>query len=599
MPHKIITGVVLLSVLLSTLVFPFSQAEAAVPVDLAGIDPGPILQLIQAFAVAMGYPDISVNTLNQDVDDLKQLITFFNTCDPPMVGLPPLFARNCLRQIVELLVGNDPIFQFNLFNAMFTREQDFIKTFELQKIEKAREDVNKLIFEVETELVDQGTIINQPDPLTGAEHIIKKPGRIIHNLDDFIYEEPIQKARDFIYCYFGGDLSPSVIPWKILPLGDTDPESIAKQRNLRNYFLSYIQRKSTYPLTAPPEEWYTEEVCAQIMASFPATEACFDNPNDPACASVTSSQVLPTLEKSLSRIRTDRGYFTVDEFVEYATNPNNSEEGIKTTLKYKIDGIIGQISTLRTLEYLAGQGVRSEKVLIGQPVPGTTDYYFFDTEYVISPAVILLQKMQAAAQSQFDLAQNAWVDLDTGTPSSILGNYNLKLGADVPILDSRGDPVVTLPGWIKPDPSLDTLQFRTTTDPSLATTLPGLPAPWEDTSSYNKLPLTQEGKVPSYDPREYMIPRDNARTFGSDPVAYMGNINLLSGVDPHRQRALFPSYRWFIDVTEMYERATRYGIRNSVTSANVGWNLLLKKWFGQEDAIDWNTVFTPCPGCID
>lgn len=608
MSHKIITGVVVLSVLLSTLLFPFLYAEAAVPVDLAGIDPGPILELIRAFAAAMGYTDISTNTLNQDVDDLKQLITFFNTCTPPIPTLPPLFEQNCLRQIVELLTGEDPIYQYNLFNTFFTRQQDFIKTFELQRIEKAREDVNKLIFEVETELVDQGTIIRQDDPVTGAPYVIKKPGRIVHNVDDLIYEEPIQKARDYTYCYFGGDLSDTDAldgsPWIIFPFGASDAQSIVIQRKIRDRVLASIQRGAKHRVTAPPETWYTQSLCTQILASFPVRSECFDSPS--GCATIGDVENLPTLDRSLERIKAGRSYFTMDEFLEHATNPNNTPEGVYLLVLRRVESIIAEFRNLRQLEYLAGQGVRSEKVLIGKEDPGsagsgTGNFYFFDTEYVISPAIVLLQKMQAAAQSQFDLAQNAYVDLPSSTDSDTLTAYNLRLGADIPITDSRGETVVTAPGWLKPNPALDTLKFRTTTDPSLATTLTGLPAPWEDTSRYNLLQLTEEGKVKSYNPRRYMVPPDSVRISGSNPLTYMGNINRDAPPplrdDPHLQRALFPSYRWFIDVTEMYEFASRYGIKNfrDGISASVGWNFLIQKWFGRElegaGGIDWNTLF--------
>src|SRR3989338_1738204 len=107
-------------------------------------------------------------------------------------------------------------FMMNLFNTFATRQEEFTKTFELAKIEKAREDVNKLNFEVQRELTGQGVIIEAKDPVTNQKYTIKKEGRIITNPDDFFFEEPLQKARDFTYCYLA--------PWKHFALDSNDQQ---------------------------------------------------------------------------------------------------------------------------------------------------------------------------------------------------------------------------------------------------------------------------------------------------------------------------------------------------------------------------------------
>lgn len=120
-----------------------------------------------------------------------------------------------------------------------------LKGFELAKIEKAREDVNKLMYETLKELKEEPLLIKKIKPndprnqqlgeylrtiglklesiqdcpwgikvdIGGTDQcvVIKKQGRIVRNVDDYIYEQALKKARDFIMCYFA--------PWRHFPFG--------------------------------------------------------------------------------------------------------------------------------------------------------------------------------------------------------------------------------------------------------------------------------------------------------------------------------------------------------------------------------------------
>jgi hypothetical protein len=164
------------------------------------------------------------------------------------------------------------------------------------------------------------------------------------------------------------------------------------------------------------------------------------------------------------------------------------------------------------VQYIAGQGIRPEKYLIGitDVKEGTSDQkcgnryfdfanglhtldsyckendilyfgrslnmnynkdnnaysnktFWFDTENITSPAIILLQKMAAAAQAQFNLAQQAYkYPADNSTTSTST------------IRNTSGDC----------DNNKEFCEEITFDKP----TINELPAPWEDDNDYAKLP---------------------------------------------------------------------------------------------------------------
>ncbi len=484
-------------------------------------------------------------------------------------------------------------FMFDLFTTLQRRNEDFTAAFELQKIEKAREDVNKLILSVQQELKDRGTVRNITDPVTKADMVIFQPGRIIHNVDDFLYEEPIQKARDFLYCVFGGNLTvrpslgldplgpPPNNTWIIYPWGKTRAESLELQKKLRDELLSRIQRKAKYKVTAPPEYWYIRDMCERIMGSFPIRSECFDafvesgGVETPECPTKATTNLKPTLTQSLTSIKGERGYFTLDEMLKTISHPMNTYQGARNYLWQNVKTIIGQYAGLRMAEYLAGQGIKPERAYLSLSVAEddgggviTARDYMWDTDYVVSPAVLLLQKTQAATQAQFDLAQKAYLNfpafLGDARPG-LFESYNLTLSDNVEI-SNGGTFQRSLDRWVRPnvDPpgslgiASGTLQYRSIPG---GTVQGGLPAPWEDTNTYG---LTGGILGDPYKAHQFMLPNSSI----TQPT-----IDLLPEAKALR---LFPSYRWYQDVYEMYQ----YGVPIEVGSeSNSGWVKLLKKWF--------------------
>lgn len=131
------------------------------------------------------------------------------------------------------------------------------KTYELAKIEKAREDVGKLTYETMKELKEEPTTIReikagigsdvvkkqrlddyvrtlglklssvqdcpwgvkveQDDSDEGQCVVIKESGRMIRDVDKYVHEEAYKKARDFVMCYLA--------PWRHFPFGRGGVES--------------------------------------------------------------------------------------------------------------------------------------------------------------------------------------------------------------------------------------------------------------------------------------------------------------------------------------------------------------------------------------
>lgn len=168
-------------------------------------------------------------------------------------------------------------FTFNYLNAKAEKDRieltkslvGELKAFELAKIEKAREDVNKLIQETIKELKDQplvitdasnlidnlartnvqkilrlnglsvegqlvtlvagiacptGILVNaEPGSSSPECWVIKQSSRVVENLDDYLYEEALQKSRDAIMCLLA--------PWNHWPLGEYNGEVVTTNVN--------------------------------------------------------------------------------------------------------------------------------------------------------------------------------------------------------------------------------------------------------------------------------------------------------------------------------------------------------------------------------
>lgn len=353
-------------------------------------------------------------------------------------------------------------FMFNLFTTLSKKEEDFVTSFELAKTEQARTDVAKLIRETLQELKGEGNVIplytedvknitgylkdkgikinltdrnKDENCVTGIRLdngdcvIIKKESRIIRNVDDFLNEEPIIKARHYVNCALG--------QWKDFPFAADKQESGRVRDNTREEFLLKLGRKSKfatmvvtggkeYPFYElnPPTDWYNQDRCNVIMATIgcrigsedkarsETEEASQDTQGGSQSASCKYNFLLsePTLEKPLYY------YDTLSwDLINKSDDPKNSYNDTYYEIDTTIDKIIADYHEQRLAEYTAGQGIRSEKYLLGFSgfVEGgefggrqadTGEYFFFDTDYVISPAVILVQKMAAATQAEFDLA---------------------------------------------------------------------------------------------------------------------------------------------------------------------------------------------------
>ena len=272
---------------------------------------------------------------------------------------------------------------------------------------------------------------------------IKLEGRVITNPDDFMFEEPIQKARDFLYCYFG--------PWRHYPWAATQDESDLMRDNMKNHFLLTVARKLKFTQTAAPPEWYTEARCQIILAGMQCPVSsqplsvvsnvqdatAFKTINrDQACVSRELVQT-PTLKAPLEFMN-----WTMSDLREAVVREENTVQATYNKVANVIQGIIADYRQLRNAQYIAGQGIRPEKYLVGyrsytedeykklvsaweaggtiedearqsvgaaaDGVAPTGDWFYYDTENIISPAVILLDKIQAATQAEFDLARDAF-----------------------------------------------------------------------------------------------------------------------------------------------------------------------------------------------
>ena len=129
-------------------------------------------------------------------------------------------------------------FEYSLHSTLLQKQLDTEASRELARVEKARNDVNRLVASVYDELrttqiklpdenakilQSMGIAVNDPQKTSasGSEFCrasyetqvdiegvsqclaVQQEARIITNIDDYIFEEPIRKAADFLFCYLG------------------------------------------------------------------------------------------------------------------------------------------------------------------------------------------------------------------------------------------------------------------------------------------------------------------------------------------------------------------------------------------------------------
>ncbi len=507
-----------------------------------------------------------------------------------------------LKDFFLVLKDSNEQFMTDLLQAISEKEKlslDSLKEYELAKIEKAREDVNKLTYEVYRELKEEPLIYQDglSDAIvrslglrmkatstasaanlcpfgvmikdnTGSDEcvVIKKEGRVIQNADDFINEEAVQKARDFLMCFFA--------PWRHFPIGEdyyfastpeemqaikdgtrdnhlrdgTDPpktlsqltgsdadivcgkkataeamqqcpnqcpqteEEMGKQwksntlkkiqecrkcirkkldgdlsdpsipacnsqyicdrafnaagirpdmfeatvdnnpqsatygqsqtfedykkklcpsdqikEDMKRDMLFALARKYKFIYNAPPEHWYyynqngqlDKTKCALILANLG-----YDV--DGIVENTLGNQLKDNMFRAYKAYQERSWKADLPIALAYRPDATDSDYnnqakaltsstgfGVQSFAQNVVDKIISDYKSLRSAEYIAGEGLRSEKYLIGFPSKAGK-YYFIDTENIISPAVFLKEKIAAATQAQFDLAQKAFKQYPEG-----------------------------------------------------------------------------------------------------------------------------------------------------------------------------------------
>ena len=452
---------------------------------------------------------------------LLAIITGFFVAHPAHAAVPVA--------VVQFDAGTDfetSILSFlgDLFDKLTTKQLESSAAFELLKVEKAREDVNKLMQEVQEELTDYGIALavqdyrvskdprclEEPSTCPTANELSISPykqSRIINNVYDYIFEEPREKARVYTMCYFNlfiwdqagilddmfGDAglmgAPQDPPDGLCAIGGKDVtpggptkctygskstrQSINKLRETRDAMLFGLRRANYYQLDYPQiflfGDWmgYPETSNAAIQQYGLAGRGEFDSAEmrkmslancipiladtstpllpDPALRfhNVSLEQVMAVLP-SLIEGTAGRPQSTLIELRAVQEDKNNID-GVARIAISNISRIINETQKERELTYLAGQGIRPERLYLelnnkdeaGEPIdpirggPGDLIQYEYDTGYIVAPAVVLLQKMQAANQAMFDLAQKSFLYLDPERTSlSTLNRYNVVSNAD-------------------------------------------------------------------------------------------------------------------------------------------------------------------------
>ena len=600
-----------------------------------------------------------------------------------------------------------------LLDLLGQKQMESTAAFELLKVEKAREDTNKLFQEVQEELTDYGIVLAYPDPrlqsslgcvadparcdaqpdsnevpLTIAPY---KDSRIIHNVFDYIYEEPRQQARVFAQCFFNmyiwhqaglkneieSQLGLQNLPNNNRPCkrageelctyGRSTVQSINNIRARRDAVIAAMRRSNQYMVDYPQiflfGDWtgYPEadryglqgrgeaadkklreasmRNCALVLGTSNTVPPGVPDPgprfhNVPSGGiAKTFSEILPTLGKTTSG-RTDNSWWDLSVVRE----GRNNLDGITGMAVKEVERILAETQNERELTYLAGQGIRPERFYVRVdatdpanqkevlPYPGLDNaqvpnvIYEHDTGYIISPAVILLQKMQAANQAMFDLAQKSFLYLDPeSTSTDILERYNVSTNAitcfnadgttrscpdlfssfereicNQGIEDPDKDPplhrtcMVVRP-WLKPKARFKSAPDATAVGPRLKasesgpafilSTESGLPAPWEDKDEYVALGNEKVGRQDSskgelqYRIVDYL--EGSGVGFPSGNVPPKGD-NIGSKV----LGADYAINDWYDRVFEMYEPNRNLKDPARFAFDTRDWTCYLATWFG-------------------
>lgn len=454
------------------------------------------------------------------------------------------------------------------FGALQQRQEDFEKTFLLGQIEAAREDVNKLVFDTLRELKEGalgGVVVGKPSEaqtvikgmgfrtppeiaessfqcasgayLNGQCLVVKREGRIVTNVDYYLYEEPTQKARDYANCYY------NLLEWRQANdgfatysiLSGADPNSPSPvhirdsilQLDLQKIsILADLQRTERGLQNSPPVSWYRGgdvstinwdsikengaerdklidiNKCDIVLRNITCRDAtgCFNASRlsdlvtyDPTTNAPNDN--LRFIERNYLQQGFDASFLTAPpaellspdfptvkvnvgtspgwnwQLIEQARNPMNTLSGLREKVMATVQRIVTETHESRKAQFVAGQGIRPETYLIGWPDANAKapnlrgKYYFIDTENIISPSFILLAKVRAAVQAQFDLAQKAY----KYPPEANVAT------STIPFIGFESNPgSASTP--------------RQLTIPTLTPTIDKLPAPFEDFSSYLNLP---------------------------------------------------------------------------------------------------------------
>ncbi len=567
---------------------------------------------------------------------LQTPLTTFAAVPVYVVNQPPGITETSLEA-----------FMADLFNTLANRQEDFTAAFELTKIEKAREDVNKLYQETLKELQDFGLAYNVTDRKTNEVPMVSplKGPRIINDPFEYIFGEPIQKARAYAACYINfviwdqqgeldvngdGDNTDAILA--ALDDGDsaraderpkstysTVPNSSSAAQKRTSSIQNLRELRKEFGILNTYGNWYqtsnlkeedpfianlfldtskdrVEGICNRVFeitrthnirTAYKAVDLHGVNPSSPKGEGYIRQLVgLPTLSKSLL----NRNDVRSEELVHNALNSTNSLQGVRAAVRAGMEQIINETKAIRSLQFVAGQGIRPEYLYTVESSDTECTFLFLgcepdntflmNTEYVISPAVILLQKMQAATQAQYDIAGQGFLYIDPENTSSdantARSRYRVSTNRSATsTTGERGvcnnetdgsDTCFLVSPWLKPNVGFRSAPNALYLEPADGIT--GLPAAWEDETSSLSLGY-------NYNVRDYnysgtstsrIVARDN-----------LGNYRLGSD---------YATNDWYDRVLEMYE--TKYDNGDSLyPDAPIlkDWACYIRTWM-KEKVID-------------
>lgn len=581
-------------------------------------------------------------------------------------------------------------FLFDLFNTLQRRDEDFTAAFELQKIEKAREDTAKLFQEVEAELTNFGLAYSaydrRLDPTGKNESPLfispVRDNRIIHDPIGYLVDEPAEYGKIIFACFMNyiiwdqkGDAkmygNTSDIPGRtnnaitsdeiaaVLTAIDanTEKKTFSLTKNIEALEaakqFTIINNSSSWPFyeQSDGDDDLQDDVLAlsgtfldheNVDFVLPLCNAAFelyriDTPEialkkvlygtsniefaTPASAAAARARfVRNSLGFPQLRNASEHGVTTYEELdAIFFGSDNNTLSGVLQRGSSLADVVARSVSSLHRLNYEIGQGLRPENLYLSL---GASDLagnvggvggalnkqtLTLNTELVISPAVVLLQKMQAATQATFDLAGQGFLYLDAeSTPDEILGRYNLvstRANEEERKICNNAGACQLLDAWLKPAASfrsVATLDGTQTTPQIIGPEViggeleipgSGLPAPWEDESPYVFISPEESIRLDdsTLHARRYTISRFRNSLGGEDEA---DNDNLV-GTHPDNignkyAGADFPINDYFDRVFEMYEAGIgrNKNIRKGVGDYAYGlndWECSIALWFRKKN----------------